>query len=86
MNTKALPITGNGKETRDWTYVGDIVDGLLATGIIEDAIGEAINLGSVHDHRIGVIAEMVNGLIGNKSFIKYAERRDWDAKKVCYPQ
>jgi nucleoside-diphosphate-sugar epimerase len=80
MNGQALPITGNGTETRDWTYVEDIVDGLLAMGVVKDAIGEAINLGSGHDHRVGDMAEMVNGLTGNNSGIKYTERRDWDAK------
>jgi nucleoside-diphosphate-sugar epimerase len=80
MNGRPLPITGNGTETRDWTYVEDIVDGLLAMGIVENAIGEAINLGSAHEHRVGDMAEMVNGLTGNKSGIKYTERRDWDAK------
>lgn len=80
MNDQALPITGDGTETRDWTYVEDIVEGLLAMGVVEDAIGEAINLGSAHDHRVVNMAEMVNGLTGNKSGIKYTERRDWDAK------
>ena len=51
MTKQALPITGDGTETRDWTFVGDIVNGLLAMGIEEEAIGEAINLGSGKDHR-----------------------------------
>ena len=46
MNGLPLPITGDGTETRDWTYVEDIVDGLLAMGVREEAVGEAINLGS----------------------------------------
>lgn len=46
LNNQALPITGDGSETRDWTYVDDIVDGLMAMGIVEEAIGESINLGS----------------------------------------
>jgi nucleoside-diphosphate-sugar epimerase len=80
MNGQPLPITGDGTETRDWTYVDDIVNGLLSMGVVEDAIGEAINLGSGHDHRVVDMAEMLNGLSGNKSGIKYTERRDWDAK------
>jgi UDP-glucose 4-epimerase len=80
MNDQALPITGDGTETRDWTYVEDIVNGLLAMGVVDEAIGEAINLGSGHDHRVGDMAEIVNSLTGNKSGIKYTKRRDWDAK------
>lgn len=33
MQGKPLPITGTGNETRDWTFVGDIVRGLLKMGV-----------------------------------------------------
>ena len=81
MKNKSLPITGNGTETRDWTYVTDIFEGLLAMGIVENAIGEAINLGSANDHQVKDMAEIVNKLTENNSGIKYTERRDWDTKK-----
>lgn len=80
MNGQALPITGNGNETRDWTFVEDIVNGLLSMGIVEEAVGEAINLGSGIDHKVGDMAAIVNKLTGNKAGIKYTERRNWDAK------
>lgn len=80
MNGKPLPITGDGNETRDWTFVDDIVEGLLAMGVVEDAIGEAINLGSSKETKVGDMANMVNQLANNDSGIKFTERRDWDAK------
>jgi len=80
MNAQQLPITGDGRETRDWTYVDDIVNGLLAMGIKEEAIGEAFNLGSEKEHRVIDMANMVNKLTGNEAGIVYAERRNWDVK------
>ncbi|WP_281774767.1 NAD-dependent epimerase/dehydratase family protein [Methanobacterium formicicum] len=80
MTDQALPITGDGSETRDWTYVDDIVNGLMAMGIVEEAIGEAINLGSATETRVIDMANMVNELTGNTEGIAYAARRDWDAK------
>ncbi len=80
MTNQALPITGDGTETRDWTYVDDIVNGLMAMGIVEEAIGEAINLGSATETRVIDMANMVNELTGNQEGIAYAARRDWDAK------
>lgn len=80
MNKRMLPITGDGKETRDWTYVGDIINGLLAMGIREEAIGEAINLGSGKEQRVIDMAKMVNELAGNENGVVYTERRDWDVK------
>jgi len=80
MNGKPLPITGDGTETRDWTYVDDIISGLLAMGIKEEAIGEAFNLGSAKEHRVIDMANMVNKLAGNEAGIVFAERRNWDVK------
>jgi nucleoside-diphosphate-sugar epimerase len=80
MNGQPLPITGDGTETRDWTYVGDIVNGLLAMGIREEAIGEAINIGSGTEQRVIDMASIVNKLTKNKAGMVYKERRDWDVK------
>lgn len=80
MNGKPLPITGDGTETRDWTYVDDIIRGLLAMGVVEEAIGEAFNLGSAREHRVIDMANMVNKLTGNGAGIVFAERRNWDVK------
>lgn len=80
MTKQALPITGDGSETRDWTFVGDIVNGLVAMGIEEAAIGEAINLGSGKDNKVIDMANTVNKLTGNTEGIAYMPRRDWDAK------
>lgn len=80
MTGNSLPITGDGSETRDWTYVDDIVDGLLAMGLKEEAIGEAINLGSGQDQKVIDMANIVNELTGNEEGVKFAPRRNWDAK------
>ena len=80
MAGQALPITGDGTETRDWTYVDDIVNGLLAMGVVEKAIGQAFNLGSGVEHKVVDMAKLVNEITGNKAGIKFTERRDWDVK------
>lgn len=80
MKGLPLPITGNGTETRDWTYVGDIVQGLLSMGIREEAIGEAFNLGAGKEQRVIDMAIAINKLTGNPAAIKYSQRRDWDVK------
>jgi UDP-glucose 4-epimerase len=80
MTGKVLPITGDGTETRDWTYVADIVNGLLAAGVRDEAVGEAINLGSGTETRVIDLAREVNRLTGNDLGVLHIERRDWDAK------
>ncbi len=80
MNRLPLPITGTGEETRDFTYVGDIVNGLIACAHYDKALGEAINLATGKEIRILDLANWVNGLTGNDAGIVFKERRDWDKK------
>jgi UDP-glucose 4-epimerase len=80
MKGQALPITGDGTETRDWTYVDNIVSGLMAMGIEEKAIGEAFNLGSGTEHKVIDMANLINKITDNKAGIRFAARRDWDVK------
>jgi nucleoside-diphosphate-sugar epimerase len=80
MNGLPLPITGTGEETRDFTYVGDIVDGLLRAGTMENAIGQEFNLASGVETRIIDLANMINEATGNIGGTKLTQRRKWDTK------
>ncbi|MEM2001294.1 MAG: NAD-dependent epimerase/dehydratase family protein [Candidatus Methanomethylicaceae archaeon] len=80
MKGLPLPITGTGEETRDFTYVGDIVDGLLRAGVMESAIGQEFNLASGKETRIIDLAHMINEMTGNKAGVRFAQRRRWDTK------
>ena len=80
MNGLSLPITGTGEETRDFTYVRDIVDGLLRAGYFEVAIGEEFNLASGKETKIIDLAKMINDITGNQAPINFLERRKWDTK------
>jgi nucleoside-diphosphate-sugar epimerase len=78
MNNQPLPITGTGEETRDFTFVEDIVNGTLRMGVIPEAVGEAINLASETETKVIDLANWINELTGNKAGIIYKQRRDWD--------
>ena len=78
MHNQPLPITGTGEETRDFTYVEDIVEGTLRMGVIEEAVGEAINLASETETKIIDLANWINEMTGNKAGIVFKPRRDWD--------
>lgn len=78
LQGKPLPITGTGDETRDFTFVDDIVDGTLRLGVIPEAVGDAFNLASEVETRVIDIANMVNEITGNASGVEFIARRDWD--------
>jgi len=80
LQGRPLPITGTGEETRDFTYVGDLVDGILRAAYYDKAVGEEFNLASGRETKIIDLANTVNKLTGNSAGISFLERRRWDTK------
>jgi len=78
LHKKPLPITGTGEETRDFTFVDDIVDGTLRLGAIPEAIGHAFNLASETETKVIDVANIVNEITGNHNGVQFVPRRDWD--------
>jgi UDP-glucose 4-epimerase len=78
LNRKPLPITGTGEETRDYTFVEDIVNGTLSLGVVPEAVGDAFNLASETETKVIDIANMVNEITGNDKGVTLVSRRDWD--------
>lgn len=80
LKKKPLPITGTGDETRDFTFVGDIVNGLLLCCPLEETVGQEFNLASGVETRIIDLANWINELTQNPGGIVYLPRRKWDKK------
>ncbi|WP_437617014.1 NAD-dependent epimerase/dehydratase family protein [Sorangium sp. So ce834] len=81
LRREPLPITGTGEETRSFTYVGDIVDGLLRAGTTAGASGEALNLASGNETVILDLARAINEMTDNRAGIRFVERRAWDTQR-----
>lgn len=75
---KPLPVTGTGEETRDFTFVEDIVHGTMLAVVKERAEGEILNLGTGSETQIGNMAEAINEIAGNNAGIIRVARRNWD--------
>ena len=80
MKGQSLPITGTGEETRDFTYVLDLVQGLVKAGFYKGALGENFNLAAGKEISIKDMAELVNNVIENNTPIAFKPRRKWDTK------
>jgi len=78
MHDKPIVITGTGEETRDFIYVYDLVDGLIASARTPEAWGQAFNLGTGRQTKIEALAQWVRTACSSKSEIVHADRRAWD--------
>jgi UDP-glucose 4-epimerase len=67
------PVTvfGDGKQSRAFTHVADVVDALLKLVNEPKAIGQVINIGNAQEITIEKLAERVRELTGSKSPIRY---------------
>lgn len=63
------PITvyGDGTQSRSFTYVGDVVDALVALAATPAAIGQVFNIGNPEEISIRALAERVRTLAGSAS-------------------
>lgn len=60
LNNKPLTIVGDGEQTRDFTFVTDVVDACL-TAAKSDISGEIFNVGSDNTYSINYLVELLGG-------------------------
>ncbi|GGT12407.1 UDP-glucuronic acid decarboxylase family protein [Streptomyces purpureus] len=69
LSGEPLTIYGDGKQTRSFCYVDDLVRGLLAM-LDSDETGP-VNLGNPQERTVGELAELVLRLTGSTSEVQY---------------
>ncbi len=65
----SIPVFGNGSTSRDYTYVGDIVRGIIAALQYEDSNYEVINLGNGNTVSLTGMIETLETVLGRKAII-----------------
>jgi UDP-glucose 4-epimerase len=70
---KGEPITvyGDGRQTRCFCYVGDVVDGMVKISDHPDASGRAYNLGGTEEVSMEELARRIIEIAGSDSKIRY---------------
>ena len=71
LRNEPLTLYGNGKQTRSFCYVEDLVDGLTRLMDTEDAVTGPINLGNPSEVTMLQLAELVLELTRSRSRIAY---------------
>jgi nucleoside-diphosphate-sugar epimerase len=72
-----LDLDNGGLASRDFVYVGDVVDGLIACAE-RGAPGDVYNLASGVETPIRTLADLIISLSGSSSELTVAPPRDWD--------
>ncbi len=82
LKNKPLTIHGSGKQSRDFTYVDDMVDAFLIMGSHKSAIGKAVNFGTGQAITINYIAKKIKELSNSSSEIIHTEERQSQVPKL----
>ena len=73
-------IYGDGEHTRDFTYVANVVDGVLRACTADNASGEVINVATSGRISLNTLFNTVRDLVGSTVEPIYAEPRAGDVK------
>src|SRR6185436_7282703 len=65
-----IGVFGDGKQSRAFTHVTDVVEALIKLVADPKAVGQVINIGNTEEVSIGALAERVRQMAGSKSPIK----------------
>lgn len=77
VNNEDIEIYGDGKQTRDYTFVEDIV-GATATAMENEVIGEVVNIGSGQSTTVAEVITMLEALTERKAKLVYREQQSGD--------
>lgn len=81
LHQKPITITGTGKETRDFTFVDDCVDGIILAATKKGGKNQTFNLGTGKETQISQIAKLILKITKSKSKINYKPMRSFDHVK-----
>jgi UDP-glucose 4-epimerase len=69
LRGEPIRVFGDGRQTRNFTYVSDCIDALIRLLRSPEAEGEIVNIGSPHEISMLNLAERVKSIVGSSSQI-----------------
>ena len=73
-----LRVMGDGSDTRDFTYIEDVIAGVELMMERETTQGGVLNLASGRPTTILELARMINHVTGNEAGVEFVPKRNWD--------
>jgi len=78
MKNEAPHIHGDGEQTRDFTYVDDVVEATLLASLNPRCEGDVFNVGTGKETSVNELADRILGVTESGVKPKYIDRRDID--------
>jgi UDP-glucose 4-epimerase len=78
------PVTvwGDGQTSRDYFYISDMVDALLAAAQCELGPQRAFNIGGAQEVTLDQLLAQIEAVVGRQARVEYHPPRDFDAPRI----
>jgi nucleoside-diphosphate-sugar epimerase len=83
LQDEAIPIYGDGQQTREFTFVSDIIAANLAAAIAPAAVGEIFNIGGGSRVVLAEVLDTIEQIVGKPIKRKYIEKAMGDARHTA---
>jgi len=81
MADKPLVVFGEGLQTRDFTWVGDTVRGILMAAECDELVGDRVNIARGQEVSVLDVAKLVQEVVGTRSPIQHQAERPGDVRR-----
>jgi len=78
----SVVVFGNGQQTRDYVYVSDVVEALIAAGQREEIDGEVINIGSGVETSVAGLIAHIEELTGRSAHVLYNPEQSGGVRRL----
>lgn len=83
IEDEAIPVYGDGLQTRDFTFVSDAVAANLAAATVDDAVGEIFNIGGGSRVVLKEVLETMEEIVGKPIKRNHIEKAMGDARHTA---
>ena len=80
LENRAPTIYGDGEQTRDFTYIANVVDGVLRAATAPGASGQVINVATESRISLNDLFSTMRDLVGSRVNVSYGPTRSGDVK------
>ena len=78
LSEEEITVYGDGEQTRDFTYVDDVIEATLLAAN-SDLVGEVLNIGGVSTS-VNELIKRIEKITGKKAKLEYVESQKGDVK------
>lgn len=83
LTNQPITVYGDGKQTRSFCYITEIVEGLLLLISYPNINGEVINMGNTQEVTVLELAQKIKAITKSKSIINFHPLPKDDPKRRC---